>query len=295
MRRRAAIGIDDDLAAGDAGVAVRSADHEASRRVHIEVLLRAHPAFREHPENVRTHDLADLVLVDVGTVLGRDHHAGRPHGLAIGVLQRDLALGVGAQLGRGPFMTRLGERFQDRVRVVDRRRHQLRRLPAGEAEHQALIASALGLVPRGIDALGDIGGLRVQQVLHLGRLPMEALLLVADVADRAARHLHQQILRDGGGAAHLAGQHHAVRGGQCLAADARQRIGGEESVHHRIRDAVADFVGMPFRHGFAGEEIIALGHVLSFPRPPRAGCLMAARAGEVAAVPDAARSRITGD
>ena len=32
MRRRAAVGVDDDLAAGDAGVAVRAADDEAAGR-----------------------------------------------------------------------------------------------------------------------------------------------------------------------------------------------------------------------------------------------------------------------
>jgi hypothetical protein len=35
VRRRAAVGVDDDLAAGEAGVAVRAADDEAAGRVDV--------------------------------------------------------------------------------------------------------------------------------------------------------------------------------------------------------------------------------------------------------------------
>ena len=73
------------------------------------------------------------------------------------------------------------------MRVIDRRRHQLGRLAAGVAEHDALVAGALVLVAGGVDALGDVGGLRVQQHFDLGVAPMEAVLLVADVLDRRAR------------------------------------------------------------------------------------------------------------
>jgi hypothetical protein len=38
------------------------------------------------------------------------------------------------------------------------------------------------------------------------------------------------------------------------------RIGGEVEIDHGIGDAVADFVGMAFRHRFTGEEVIRAGH-----------------------------------
>src|SRR3546814_7809097 len=44
MRRGAAVGVDDDLAAGEAGVAVGPSDHEAPGGIHVELLFRAHPA-----------------------------------------------------------------------------------------------------------------------------------------------------------------------------------------------------------------------------------------------------------
>ncbi len=81
-----------------------------------------------------------------------------------------------------------GQQFEDLVRVVDRRRHQVRRLAAGIAEHDALVAGALFALRVGgvVDALGDVGRLAVQQHVDLGGLPVEAALLVADGADRLA-------------------------------------------------------------------------------------------------------------
>ena len=71
--------------------------------------------------------------------------------------------------------------------VIERRRHQVGRLVAGEAEHDALVARAFVLVAAGIDALRDMGGLAVQVVFEGQRLPVEAFLLVADVLDDVSR------------------------------------------------------------------------------------------------------------
>ena len=57
--------------------------------------------------------------------------------------QRDLALGVGAQVRHAAVLAQLRLALDQAVRVVDRRRHQLGRLVAGVAEHQALVAGAL--------------------------------------------------------------------------------------------------------------------------------------------------------
>ena len=62
VRRRAAVRVDDDLAAGDAGVAVRSADLEASGRVHHEPRARQH-FLREHRlDDLLDHRLGQLLL-----------------------------------------------------------------------------------------------------------------------------------------------------------------------------------------------------------------------------------------
>ncbi len=60
---------------------------------------------------------------------------------------------------------------------------------AGVTEHDALVARAfLALLVRGVvDALRDVGRLRMQENVDLGGLPVEAVLFIADVADRLAR------------------------------------------------------------------------------------------------------------
>ncbi len=74
---------------------------------------------------------------------------------------------------------------------MDRRRHQRLGLAAGISEHDALVAGALILVAEGIDSDGDVGRLLVQMNLDIGGLPMESVLLIADVADRVPGKLLQ--------------------------------------------------------------------------------------------------------
>ena len=81
--------------------------------------------------------------------------------LAVVVADGDLALGVRAELAgaRRRLARASASSLEDLVGVVDRRRHQFRRLAAGIAEHDALVARALVLVAGGVDALGDVGRL----------------------------------------------------------------------------------------------------------------------------------------
>ena len=108
--------------------------------------------------------------------------------------------------------------------VVDRRRHQRFGLAAGVAEHDALVAGALVLVAGGVDADGDVGGLRVDQDLDVGLLPVEAGLLVADILDRMAGGGFDQLMGDRVGSAHFAGEHELVGRGQGLDRDAGVRV-----------------------------------------------------------------------
>ena len=179
--------------------------------------------------------------------------------LAVDVAQRDLALGVGQQaLDRLVVdVPQLADAVQDGVGVVDRRRHQRVGLAAGVAEHHALVAGALVLVAGGVHALGDVGRLRMQVAGDLRLVPAEAGLVVADVVDRHAGQMGQQVGRDRGRAAGLAGEHHAVGGDQRLAGDARVGVGGEVGVQHRVAEPVGDLVGMAFGDGLGGEQELA--------------------------------------
>ena len=199
--------------------------------------------------------LADFLGACRFGVLGGDHHRGRTNRLAVDVLQADLALRVGAEPGLAG-VAGLSHRFQDVVRIIDRCRHQHIGLAHGVAEHDALVARAFVLVVLRIDALRDIGRLLMDVAFDIGMLPVEAFLLVADFADRAARTLDQDILGDRSGTADLTGENHTVRRRQRLDRDSGVRIGGEIDIDDRIGDPVANLIRMPFAYGLARENII---------------------------------------
>src|SRR5918993_1435707 len=75
VRRRAAVSVDDDLAAGDAGVTVRAADNETSRRGDEDPGLAVHHVGRDHFVDDPVGDvLAQGIVRDRRTVLGRNYH-----------------------------------------------------------------------------------------------------------------------------------------------------------------------------------------------------------------------------
>ena len=199
-------------------------------------------------------------------------------------------------------MAGLRDEPQNRVRVIDGRRHEVGRLVAGVAEHDALVARAFFLVGAGlarVDALRDIGGLPVQQHLDVACVPVEARLLVADVLDRHARGMRDPVLRHGRGAARLARDHHLVGGGERFAG--RADIPGVdpgpgalavEQVDDFVGDAIADLVGMSLRDGLAREQIVAASQVsLQVRRNAPLACLQVASevAGFCQPPPDASR------
>ena len=146
-------------------VAVGAADHEPAGRVDVPDRVRwrssppAAPRGHRARRSSRTSSevrLSSRCWVETTIAVAADR-------LAVLVAQRDLALGVGPEAAaRAPEWRASASALEDLVGVVDRRRHQLGRLVAGVAEHDALVAGALVLVAGGIDALGDVGRLAVQ-------------------------------------------------------------------------------------------------------------------------------------
>ncbi len=256
MVGRAAVGVDDDLAPGEAAVAVRAADHEAAGGVHQVAHLTLHQLGRQHRlDDQLDHRLADLLLRHVRVVLGGHHHGVDRHRLAVDVLDRELALGVRAQPGQAAVLAHLGLALHDAVGVVDRQRHQAVGLVGGVAEHQALVAGALveRVVVGVVHALGDVGRLAVDRRQHRAALVVEADVgvVVADAADDFLRDL--AVVGVGGGG-DLARDHHQAGGHQGLAGHARLGVLGEDGVEHAVGDLVGDLVGMAFGDGFGGEE-----------------------------------------
>ena len=282
MPRCAAVGVDDDLAARQPGVAHRPAEHELAGRVHVDEVALLEPLLVvEVARQDRAQNVLDDVRLDhrVGVqplrVLGGDEHAVDLDGPLDAVLvdlvaDGHLGLSVRPQVREDPRLADLREPLADLVREHDRQRHQLRRLARRVAEHHSLVARAelvervvvarvvLHLV-RGVDALRDVRRLLVDRDDDTAGVRVEAPLRVrvADLRDPVAndpRDVDVGLGRD------LAGDDDEAGRDQRLAGDAAVDVVGEHGVEHRVRDLVGDLVGMTLGDGLRGEEKLARSH-----------------------------------
>ena len=158
VRSRAAVGVDDDLAAGEARVAHRAADHELAGRVDVEEVLRVEPCRVVEIACVGVQDRLDDMLEEVGleqrldveavAMLRReqnaldldgplDRRARRPRTApSPATCRRDG--GTGARSPCGPRPCRLASLCAS----SDRHRHELLGLAGRVAEHHSLVARA---------------------------------------------------------------------------------------------------------------------------------------------------------
>src|SRR5581483_795854 len=248
VRAAPAVAIDDDLAPGQAGVAVRSADHELAGRVDVENNVVVPELLGDARPNHLLDDLplgllADgvLLLVQHGfIVLGGDDDRVNARRPLADVLNGHLALAVGPEPRQLALLPRLGQPLDKPVGHVDRQGHQLRRLVAGVAEHQALVAGALLLlvVLGAIDAAGDVGALAVNGAYDAAGVVIEADLGmdVANLLDRVAGDLGRVDVGFGG---HLAGEDDLPGRHERFAGDSALRVLRE----NRVEDGITDLVG----------------------------------------------------
>ena len=240
----AAVGVDDDLAAGETGVAHGAADDEAARGVHVDLAVvgERHPFGLEHRADDRLDNgLAQGVLLDVLGVLGGHDHLLNRRGRSVDVAHRYLGLAVGAQKFQRAVLAHLRESLGEAMGQIDRHGHERARLVAGIAEHHALVARAYGLVGVGcgrlvalgleglVHALGDVGGLLVNGAHDGAGVAVEAVLraVVADGAHHVARDgLHVYV----GLGANLAGDEDGAGGDERLAGAAHLRRVGRVAV-----------------------------------------------------------------
>ena len=216
MAAHAAVGVDDDLPAGDAGVAHGAADDEAAGRVDVELGLLVEQPLRQRLGDDQLADrLVQLLVGDLLGVLGGDDHRVDADRLAVAYSTVTWLLPSGRRKSSAALAD-LGELPGHGVGVLDRHRHQLGRLVAGVAEHHALVAGALP----GVDALGDVGRLLVDRHQHRAGVGVEAhgAVGVADLADGLA---DQARVVEPGAGGDLAGQHHEAGLDQRLAGHPR--------------------------------------------------------------------------
>ncbi len=194
MASASAVGVHDDLASGDAAIGLWPAQLETARRIDVILCVLVDESLRQHREHDVLDDLvAQVAVLDARRVLSGDQHRVNPLGLVVLVFNRHLAFAVRPQPGQ---LFRPAHPFELRRQLVselNRHRHQLRRLAARVAEHQALVAGALLLVQALAfgDALRNIRTLPADGNQHGAIVVMEAQpgVIVADPADRIPHHL----------------------------------------------------------------------------------------------------------
>ena len=142
------------------------------------------------------------------------------------------------------------------MRQRDRQRHQFRRIVAGKAEHQPLIAGTDVFSRRCVivDTLRDIGTLLVDRHHHLARVGTDShfVIGVADIADHVAHDfliIDDRLGGDFTGNHRQAGRHHRFAG------DAAVGVLGQQGVQDAVGNLVSQFVRMSHADGFTGKQI----------------------------------------
>jgi len=257
------MGVDDDLAPGEARVAGGTAGDERTARVDQDAaIVRAPLDGDHHVDDFARDDVVQRARGDIGRVLRRQHDRDDLDRAAVLVPEADLRLRVGAQPVDVARTPQLRMSPHQAMRGLDRRRHGLRRLVAGVTEHEALVAGAERAVGA-IDAARDLCRLMAEAHLHVAEIRVDAGRTVAvagiaqhvgDEADDARAHVAEDLHV---ARAELAGDDHLIAGEHRLARDARTRILGEERVEDAVRDPIGQLVRMALGNRLGGEDAIA--------------------------------------
>src|SRR5262249_46623301 len=264
-----AVRVDDDLAAGQPGVAHGAADLEAAGggdEQPVIVGAQAYVGNDRHDHVLGDVRLEQRVEVDVGGVLARYDHGVQARRPAVDVFDGHLRLAVGAEVRNGAVLAYHGQPVCQPMRERDRQRHQFGCLIAREPEHQALVAGALPVerivvafdarLVRGVDALRDIRGLRADRNVHAARCAVEALAgrVVADFED-ALSHDRRNVgvsLRS-----HLAGDVDLTGRDEGLDSNAAGRVLRAQRAGDRRAELVGALVTLSLGDGLGREQAAA--------------------------------------
>ena len=164
MRGRAAVGIDDDFASGQAAVSVRAADDEFAGGVdQIFGFFGQHFRRQNRFDDLLDNGFAQLVVADAFVVLGReDDGVDALHFAGFAVVNGgNLSFGIGTQPRQASVTAQFALALHQAVAVIDGKRHQHRSFVAGIAEHQSLVAGTLFQIKpfTFVNALCDVGRL----------------------------------------------------------------------------------------------------------------------------------------
>ena len=268
MTTDTAVGIDDNLASRQSGIAVRAADDKTSCRIDEDLGVRVdHRRIHNRIDDILADILVNLLLADLLVMLGGDDNRLETDRLVVLiVLDGDLRLAVSAEIRKRAVLAHLGQSAGQLVCEVDGIRHVFRRLVGGIAEHHALIAGAdcldllighliLSRLERLVHAHRDIRRLLIQRDKDSAGICIKSLagIVVADLPDRIADNLliiHNSLGRD------LAGHQDKTRAGSGLAGHTAHGILCHAGIQNRIGHSITDFVGMSLCHRLRRENVL---------------------------------------
>ena len=265
MTSVSAVGVYDDLAAGQTTVAHRSANNETTGRIDEELRsFRYHLLRQDRIEYILLDIFMDLLLRYIRIVLCGKYHAVQRSGLAIFiVLHRNLGLAIRTKVRKGAVLANFGQAACQLVCQRDRIRHQLFRLVGSKAEHHALVTGAeiadllfahLTLLDfKGlVYAHGNIRALLVQRNKYRAGISIETVIgiVVSDLVHGIAYNLLNIYIRLRGDLTHNNNETGVRQGLTCHTA---HRVLLDHGVQDRIGNLVADFIGMSFGYGLGSK------------------------------------------
>ncbi len=250
----AAVGVDDDLAAGQTTVAYRATNDEVAGRVDVELGVLVQQVRRNDVLDDQFHyAFAQVFVGHIRVVLGRQHDGIDADHLAVFIAASDLGFCIRAQPRQQAGFAGFGLTLYQLVREGDRRWHQHVGFVAGVAEHQALVASTLIFRLAAVNALGDVHRLLADDVHHAAGRAVEADVgaVVADVEDDVTHDVFQI---DPGRSRHFASDDCNASLDQRFARYTGVFVFSDNGVQNRVGNLVGDLVRMPFGHGLGGEK-----------------------------------------
>jgi hypothetical protein len=261
-----AVRVHDDLASGHTRVAHRTADHEPPGGVHIDLGLVVHQFRRDDRVDDMFNDrFGDVSVRNIRGVLRADQNGVHPHGFAVRVFHRHLALAVWSQPGQRASLAHFRQPPGELVCQVDRHRHLHGGLVAGVPEHHPLVAGAdlveflfghlaAFFLEGMVHTQRDILGLAGDGGHHRAGVTVEtcAAVVVPDVD----HHLtHQLVKVDEGVGGDLAEHHHEAGFGRGFACHPGAGVLRQAGVEHRVAHLVAQFVRVTLGHRLGGEFV----------------------------------------
>mmetsp|Transcript_15011 Transcript_15011/g.27022 ORF Transcript_15011/g.27022 Transcript_15011/m.27022 type:complete len:355 (-) Transcript_15011:97-1161(-) len=257
----ASVGIDDDFAASETGITVRSTDNEAAGGVEDDLGVLVHQLLGHNLiDDFRLQVLADVFVSDSLIVLGGDEDSVNPlrNHLALSTLDvfdDDLGLAVRTNPLKDSLLAHVGQALAELGGEHVSERHQrLLVFISSVAEHMSLVSSSdfvLFLVD--VDALGDVRGLRLDGDEDGAGSVVEAFLLIV-VANLLEGFADDLLVVHGSLGGDFSEDHDHAGLGAGFARNLRVRVACQARVEDGVGDLVADLVGVALVDGLGGEE-----------------------------------------